>query len=118
MKFLADENTDGIMVALLRQKGFTVLDIKELSPGIDDIEVLKMANQENAILITEDKDFGELVYRLKMVNHGVMLIRLSGWESSQKGKYVAEVIDRHKEQFWDSFSVISTDKIRIRKMMK
>lgn len=103
---------------ILRNNGLEVLDIKELSPGIDDIEVLDKANTENAILLTEDKDFGELVYRLKLVNHGVILIRLSGWESNQKGQFVADIITKHKQEFWNAFSVIAPDKVRIRKMIR
>lgn len=118
MKFPADENADGVLISILREKGFEALDIKQISPGIDDVSVLEIANRENALLITEDKDFGELVYRLKMVNHGVILIRLSGWESREKGRFVAEIISNHKEEFWNSFSVIGSDKIRIRKIMK
>ena len=117
MKFLADENTDAILVAILREQGLDVIDIKEVAPGIDDREVLNRANEARAILITEDKDFGELVYRLKMITHGVILIRLSGWESSRKGRYVAKIIAQYQEELWEAFSVIAPDKVRVRKII-
>ncbi|MEM6344674.1 MAG: DUF5615 family PIN-like protein [Bacteroidota bacterium] len=118
MKFLADENVDGVLVSILREKAIEVLYVREVAKGIDDVAVLELANTENAILITEDKDFGELVYRLKMINRGIILIRLSGLESKEKGKYVSQIILQHSEKFRDAFSVIGVDKIRIRKMQQ
>ena len=63
MKFLADECVDRQIVDRLRHDGYTVLCVAEMEPGISDPEVLNMVNQEEAILLTADKDFGELVFR-------------------------------------------------------
>jgi len=65
MKFLADECCDDGMVKYLREKGIDVTYIQESKSGIADSQVLSEAYQEKRILITEDKDFGELVYRFK-----------------------------------------------------
>jgi len=59
MIFLADENLDFPIISALRNAGYDVLSVSELSPSIDDNEVLKIANNENRILLTSDKDFGE-----------------------------------------------------------
>ena len=59
MIFLADENLDFPIISALRNAGCDVLSVSELSPSIDDNEVLKIANNENRILLTSDKDFGE-----------------------------------------------------------
>jgi predicted nuclease of predicted toxin-antitoxin system len=64
LNFLADENLDRQIVERLRQDGYTVWYIPEMEPGISDDEVLDLANQEGALLLTSDKDFGELVFRL------------------------------------------------------
>ena len=64
MKFLADEGVDKQIVDRLRQDGHSVWYVAEMEPGISDDEVLTIANQENAILLTADKDFGELIFRL------------------------------------------------------
>lgn len=78
MKIIADESVDYAIIQALRSKGFEIYSILEQSPGIDDRHVLAIANRHKGILITEDKDFGELTYRLNKRHHGILLIRLSG----------------------------------------
>lgn len=78
MNLLADENLDRQIVERLRQDGHFVWYVAEMEPGISDDIVLNLANQEEALLLTGDKDFGELVFRLRRIALGVVLIRLSG----------------------------------------
>jgi predicted nuclease of predicted toxin-antitoxin system len=73
MNLLADEGVDAQIVAKLRSKGHDVLYVAEMDPGISDESVLKLANEHGALLITEDKDFGELVYRQGLIYLGVVL---------------------------------------------
>ncbi|MBC8548815.1 MAG: DUF5615 family PIN-like protein, partial [Candidatus Brocadiales bacterium] len=70
MKFLADECCDTGLVSSLRNDGHDVVYILEKKPGISDDEVLLDAYNEGRILLTEDKDFGELVYRLRKPSVG------------------------------------------------
>ena len=65
MKFLADESIDFPVIHLLRQHGFDVRSVSEEFPSKEDEFVLEAANMDDRVLITSDKDFGELVYRLK-----------------------------------------------------
>jgi predicted nuclease of predicted toxin-antitoxin system len=65
MKFLVDECCEAEIVSLLRSEGHEVLYVPEFKPGAADSEILPMAFKEKRILLTEDKDFGELVYRLR-----------------------------------------------------
>lgn len=67
MNFVADENLDKQIVERLRQDGHTVWHVAEMEPGISDDVVLELANREVALLLTADKDFGELVFRLRRV---------------------------------------------------
>ena len=76
MKLLADENLDRSVVARLREAGHQVLAVAEMEPGISDDVVLDRANDDAAILLTEDKDFSYLAYSQFVVNHGVILFRL------------------------------------------
>lgn len=115
MKFLADENIDYQIVAHLRQEGHSVLYVAELNPGISDTEVLGLANKENAILITSDSDFGELVFRQKRLTSGVIYIRLGNFSSEQKASIIVSAINEHGKEFVNSFVVISSNSIRIRK---
>jgi predicted nuclease of predicted toxin-antitoxin system len=79
MKLLADEGIDKPIVDALRNAGFDVVYILESSPSVKDDFILSLANSEKRIVITQDKDFGELVFRLKQAHYGVILIRLHGY---------------------------------------
>jgi predicted nuclease of predicted toxin-antitoxin system len=76
LSFVADENFDFTIVKQLRESGFSVLAIAESFSSIPDPQVLQIAVDRNANLLTEDKDFGELVHRLRMPHCGILLIRL------------------------------------------
>ncbi len=115
MRFVADEGLDNPIVELLRNNSYEVFYIKEEHPGIADEEVLKIANQRNAVLITTDKDFGELVYRLKQIHNGIILIRLSGMKSAEKAKIVTDAIIEHEKELEGAFTVINKTHIKIRK---
>jgi predicted nuclease of predicted toxin-antitoxin system len=75
VKFLADECCDTELVTLLRSEGHDVLYVMEFKPGALDKKVLEKAFAEKRILLTEDKDFGELVYRLKKPAYSIVLLR-------------------------------------------
>jgi len=63
MNLLADEGVERQIVERLRQAGHTVIYIAEIEPGISDETVLSRSNMSNALLVTLDKDFGELAFR-------------------------------------------------------
>jgi predicted nuclease of predicted toxin-antitoxin system len=115
MKLLADEGVDKPIVDKLRQIGFDVHYILETSQGADDDKVLGIANQEGRILLTQDKDFGELVYRMQKNHHGIILIRLGDKCSSEKAIVVTNILSQYKDSLANTFTVIQTNAIRIRK---
>ena len=92
-----------------------MLYIAEMSPGIDDDVILAQANTNNALLLTLDKDFGELVFRQGLVHAGVVLIRLSGLHPATKAQVVASVLNEHSTELLDAFSVIGPGSVRIRR---
>ena len=115
MKILVDEGVDKPIVERLRQDGLQVSYIAETNSGVDDDTVLDLAKENSALLLTADKDFGELVYRLHRVSHGVVLIRLSGLTASMKATITSEAIKEHGEELENAFTVITPDSIRIRR---
>jgi predicted nuclease of predicted toxin-antitoxin system len=115
MKILADEGVDKPIVDRLRSSGFDVKYVLEFSPAIDDEAILSQADNEKRILLTQDKDFGELVYRMKFAHYGVILIRLHGYIPQMKAKIVTEVLLQYQEQLQKTFTVIQPNGIRIRK---
>jgi len=78
MILVADESIDRQIVDQLRNCGYRVISVAEMDPGMTDAEVFELANAQDALLITADKDFGEIVFRQRRVNRGVILVRLAG----------------------------------------
>ena len=115
MKFIADENIDLPIINRLREENLNVLSVYESHRGIADDDVLNVANSENAVLLTIDKDFGELVFRKKMISSGVVLIRLAGLPNKDKAEIVTSVIKAHHNELYKAFTVITSESIRIRK---
>jgi predicted nuclease of predicted toxin-antitoxin system len=83
-------------------------------PGVPDTKVLELANSKKAILVTADKDFGELVYRQNLVSYGVVLIRLAGSSPAEKAEIVGPFIRDHQDELTKAFSVITKNGVRIR----
>ena len=117
MKLLADEGVDSPIVLLLRKKGYDIRYIAEFAKGFPDEKVLGIAAAEKRILLTTDKDFGELVFRLQQTHSGVILLRLAGINSIEKALIVENAIKMHQLEIMDSFTVIQNSMIRIRKRL-
>lgn len=115
MNFLCDEGIERQIVEALRSRGHEVLYVAEMSPGISDDEVLEMSVGEGALLVTSDKDFGELVFRQGRVHSGVILVRLHGLASSEKAAVMASAVAEHGERLPEAFSVVEKGRIRIRR---
>ena len=88
--------------------------IAELSAGILDPEVLALARANDAVLLTADSDFGELVYRQRRAHAGVMLLRLSGLAEAEKVGLVLAAVADHEGELTGAFSVLSPRALRIR----
>lgn len=116
MNFFADEGVDGQIVARLREDGHDVLYAAEDFSGVGDEEILRLSNENERILITRDKDFGELAYRDKSIHSGIILSRLYELPSEKKAVIVSNVIQQFKEQLIGSFTVIQPGRVRIKKM--
>ncbi|HEX7316419.1 MAG TPA: DUF5615 family PIN-like protein [Pyrinomonadaceae bacterium] len=114
MNLLADESVERQVVERLRHDEHTVLYVAEMEPGIADDVVLERANEAAAVLITADKDFGELVFREgQLSSGGVVLIRLAGLSSELKAQTVSAAFHEHASEFPNHFSVVSPGKVRL-----
>jgi len=116
MRFLANENFPFDAVEALLQKGHDVVWIRTDAPGISDPEVLHLAQVEERILLTFDKDFGELAFRSRLsANVGVVLFRLKASSSQAIAEKVIKAISA-RDDWSGHFSVVEEDKIRMRKI--
>ncbi len=114
MKLVADESVDFSIIRSLRKKEFEVISILEDYSGISDVEVLRIAVKNNCLLITEDKDFGELTYRLKHKHCGVLLIRLNDVPRQNRIILAVETIVNYIEKIENSFAVLNKQGLRIK----
>ncbi len=114
MKIAADENIDGRLVAALRDAGHDVFWIAESLPSASDAVVLETAREQGALLLTDDLDFGEMVYRQQLAASGVLLTRLAGLSLGNKIELILQTLEQHAEELNGSFTVIDKRLTRIR----
>ena len=114
LSFVADENVESDVVVALRGLGHDVVDVAHSSPGAADDSLLESARSRNAILITSDKDFGDLVYRQRKMTAGVVLMRLAGLSPQLKARHVAAAVGQHESELLGSFTVIARRSVRVR----
>lgn len=114
MRFLADENFPYDAVVALRHIGHDVVWIREAAPGIDDEEVLARAEAEQRILLTFDKDFGELAFQAKFpASCGIILFRIPAPSASYVAR-MAMIAIESRSDWAGHFSVVEERRIRMR----
>ena len=112
MKLLADENMPGASVGLPRHHGHDVFWARTDHPGKADVELMAIAAAEGRVVITFDKDFGELVFRRRVMVPGVVLFRITTEAPDAAAKRVVEAL-KSREDWAGSFSVVEDDRIRV-----
>jgi predicted nuclease of predicted toxin-antitoxin system len=118
MRLCANENISEDCVVKLRQNGHDVLWIRESAPGSSDEDVLARAHRENRVLITFDKDFGQLVFQQgARAAHGVILFRISQFSSVAAAERVSAALTL-RDDWTGHFSVVDDFGIRMRLLPK
>jgi predicted nuclease of predicted toxin-antitoxin system len=113
-RIVADENVPIAIIQRLRELGNDVAAIRETRPRMPDEEVLASAVESSAVLLTEDKDFGELVFVQQRDFSGVVLLRLHGLTKDQKADVVVATVDTYGDRLVGAFTVVSSRQVRIR----
>ena len=113
MRFLADESCDFGVVRALRRAGFDVLCVSESTPRAEDLEVIGLALREKRILLTEDKDFGRLVYSHGQETLGVIFLRFPTFARKQISRDVLNLVKQQGEKLVGSFVTVQPGRIRI-----
>ena len=118
MRFLANENIPGVAVTALAAAGHDVTWVRSTAPGTTDSDVIAWAVREGGILLTFDKDFGELARNAALPSScGVILLRMPVPRTDKAGARFAASIGSRKD--WASnFSVIEPDRVRMRPLSK
>jgi predicted nuclease of predicted toxin-antitoxin system len=114
MRFLADENVSRRVIERLRGGGHDVISIAETRSGATDTIVLNAADAEDRILVTEDRDFGEMIIRQRLEICGMILLELDRLSNATEADTVAEVVSTHADRLLGNLVVIEPGRIRIR----
>ena len=112
MRFLVDECTGPAVARWLREQQHKVFSVYEQARGIDDDVIIQKAFEENWILITNDKDFGEKVYRDKRLHRGVVLLRLDDERAPSKIDVLRRLLRDYADRLADHFVVVTETTVR------
>jgi len=115
MKFLVDECTGTSVVAYLRDEGYDAVAVAEVMHKADDEEILGRAVSEGRIVVTNDKDFGEMVFRSGQAHRGVILLRLRDERAENKVRTMKVVLAQVGERLQNHYVVATETGIRVRK---
>ena len=113
MKFLADESCARPVIFALRQAGHDVLAIAEVAKGAVDEKVIERALSERRVLITEDRDFGELVYARGRQSAGVIFLKFHSRARRTKPAAVVEAVTKLGARLQDGFVVVEPGRVRL-----
>jgi predicted nuclease of predicted toxin-antitoxin system len=113
LRFLADESCDFAVVRALRAEAYDVLAVSEVMTRSDDRALIQQANLEKRILLTEDKDFGWLVFVSHAESAGVILIRFPGNARQAMARSVVQVVREQGEKLLNAFIVVQPGHTRI-----
>jgi len=114
VRWLADECVAAPLVASLRSLGHDVLYVAETAAGLNDVDVIALASREQRLLLTEDKDFGDLVFRRERTVPGVVLMRIAPENHELKTVRLAAAIERYSEGLFGRYMVIEEGRFRSR----
>jgi predicted nuclease of predicted toxin-antitoxin system len=114
VRLLANENVSATVIRTLRRRGHDVLSAKESMRGESDAAVLQRAGREGRLVLTHDKDFGELAFRYGLpAECGVLLFRLGGADPAGDNRRMLETMEG-RQDWAGHFAVVTPDRIRLR----
>jgi predicted nuclease of predicted toxin-antitoxin system len=113
MRFLADESCDFAVVRSLRDAGHDVVAVAEFLRGASDGEVIDFAVSERRIVITEDKDFGQLVFAAARANSGVVFVRFPVAARDALATTVLDLVSTLADTLYSCFVVVEPGRIRV-----
>lgn len=112
MRFLVEKYIDPALAKWLREQGYEVFSVYDEARGLDDDAIIEKAVAENWILITNDKDFGEKIYRGRRPNRGVILLRLDDERAAVKIDILQHLLRRYADRLPNQFVVVTETKVR------
>ena len=112
MRFIVDECTGPTVAAWLVTQGHEVFSVFDEARGMKDDDVIRKAHDENWILITNDKDFGEKVYKERRLHQGVVLMRLDDERAANKIQVLTRLLEAYADSLAGKFVVVTETHVR------
>lgn len=112
MRFIVDECAGPVLAAWLREGGWETFSVYDDARGSSDDEILAKAAAEDWIIVTTDKDFGEMVYRERRAHRGVILLRLNDERAGNKIAVLDRLLTGHASRLPDQFVVVTETRVR------
>jgi predicted nuclease of predicted toxin-antitoxin system len=113
MRFIVDECTGSNVAEFLKQDGHEVISVFDDLRGVTDDFLLEKCFAENYILITSDKDFGEMVFRLNQNHKGIILIRCTPNNFQTRIIVLSKLLKNYMPNIENNFVVVTNTKVRI-----
>lgn len=113
---IVDENVDQVLIDRLKEYDFELISIREEFEGINDKQVIQIAKENNGLVITEDKDFGELIFSYNIRGCSVLLLRYKKSDYEQIEGNVFKALQYYETRQGHFFITITAKKIRVRKI--
>jgi predicted nuclease of predicted toxin-antitoxin system len=115
MRFLVDECAGPAVATWLQTQEHEVFSVYDSARGMDDNDIVRKALEENWILITNDKDFGDQIYREHKSHHGVILLRLDDERAQNKIDVLSQLLNSYADRLPDQFVVVTEERVRFAK---
>jgi predicted nuclease of predicted toxin-antitoxin system len=116
LKFLVDVGVSKKVEEYLQEQGYDAKAVRTIDARMSDQAIIRLAASEDRMVITMDKDFGELVYHSALKHSGVLLLRLEDATGSEKLKVVSNILENYSHQIKNHFCVYQNNKFRIRRI--
>jgi predicted nuclease of predicted toxin-antitoxin system len=115
LRFLVDVGVGRKVERWLIENGYDVSAVRDTNPKASDIDILEKAVSESRIVITMDKDFGELICYSGKAHAGVIILRLADARANEKIEVLKNILRDHSDQIENSLSVYQDGRVRIKK---
>lgn len=114
-KFLIDVGVGKKVENWLADNGYDVRSMRNIDPRAEDVEILNIAVTESRMVVTMDKDFGELVFKSRKAHAGVLILRLDDSNGNEKMEIVKAILHDHQDKLYGKFCVFQGGRLRISK---
>lgn len=113
---IADENLEQYWIELLEAQGYVVYSIRKNQPGLADTGIIEFVKEKSGILLTEDKDFGELVFAYGFRNTSIIFIRYDQPQYEKIEKQLLRAIELYRDSDIPVFVTVTEKKVRVNKL--